>query len=974
LLARVDAVEGQARQSIEQLDERVNQIGEHLVAKASELDQTHSHVAQSLDNLSARIAHAEDSQDARLNLYDDRIIGIADVTTQAIESVDKGLGLVSERVAATEAFAQATNERLVEALQDLSDRLGQLESIDTQEAARDLLSALEVKNKELARRLEALDQKIDTTRLELTQEVQSAVATGVDGQMAEIAKALADRLDASERRSGETLERIGAEMARASVSLDQRLRDLEERGTDDVAAAMRSEMAKMMQAIDERMATMTRRDSSAMAQAGGQFEQLARALSEKLDASEARAQSAVKTVSSQMEQLALRLQARQEESAQSFAARVEESRLKGQQELQDSLALISSEIRTAEERAKAATEPLRREVSAMIERLDHVEAKGLAPFSEALGYGDQAVTISDFDDAEQAYPAHDSDAASGRSRATVPDSYDVFAPDYAPAQERPDGSGARSRFGAAFPEGNPDRAPELGGGSLLAQTPTFDAAFSNELVEDPLAYDTQHLGGQTGAARTDLSQGSGFDEFVDGLEEDWSEPARTNRGGQDYLMKARKAASRAATELEKAVPLPAKKKSFLRNGASQGAGQKGKARQPTRVGITSSVADIFDASKHEKPLLSPLGIAAAAALVVTTGLMGYNFFTKDKAQDEKPAALAPAPAPAPAPALRSTGDGTEAETSGELPAAMPSGTQEGEGAATTPSPAVNDTPANAPTGGLSSQSRQFVAVEQEKARQAAARADQIAKRVKAPATPTKSISTGKPYAQKPGAGAGVPQVATSQNRGAKDLSAKPSTDPRTPAPRVAVAGQERNNSSAAGKKLYEQALARQQAGDAAGAFNLMRSAADTGDARAINRLAKMYERGEGVARDRNQARALTERAASRGSRQAMHNLGVYYAEGEGNQRDMNKAAENFRKAAVKGVTDSQFNLGAMAEQGLGTERSEREAYYWYAVASKAGDRDAAAKTRELAARLPPAERAAEDQRVSQFAPEPGGED
>jgi hypothetical protein len=64
----------------------------------------------------------------------------------------------------------------------------------------------------------------------------------------------------------------------------------------------------------------------------------------------------------------------------------------------------------------------------------------------------------------------------------------------------------------------------------------------------------------------------------------------------------------------------------------------------------------------------------------------------------------------------------------------------------------------------------------------------------------------------------------------------------------------------------------------------------------------------------------------------------------------------------------------MAEQGLGTERSEREAYYWYAVASKAGDRDAAAKTRELAARLPPAERAAEDQRVSQFAPEPGGED
>ena len=106
----------------------------------------------------------------------------------------------------------------------------------------------------------------------------------------------------------------------------------------------------------------------------------------------------------------------------------------------------------------------------------------------------------------------------------------------------------------------------------------------------------------------------------------------------------------------------------------------------------------------------------------------------------------------------------------------------------------------------------------------------------------------------------------------------------------------------------------------------------------------------------------------------MHNLGVYFAEGEGAQRDLVKAAENFRRAANRGVADSQFNLGAMAEQGLGGERSEQEAYYWYSIAGRGGDRDAAAKTRELAARLPPAERAAVDQRAAAFQPEPSGDD
>jgi localization factor PodJL len=123
-----------------------------------------------------------------------------------------------------------------------------------------------------------------------------------------------------------------------------------------------------------------------------------------------------------------------------------------------------------------------------------------------------------------------------------------------------------------------------------------------------------------------------------------------------------------------------------------------------------------------------------------------------------------------------------------------------------------------------------------------------------------------------------------------------------------------------------------------------------------------------------QARRWTERAAQSGSRQAQHNLGVYFSEGSGAQQDFNRAAENFRRAARRGLPDSQYNLGLMAEQGLGGTRSNREAYYWYALAAKSGDGDAARKAADLSRGLAPADKVAEDRRVVAFRAETGGPD
>ncbi len=56
------------------------------------------------------------------------------------------------------------------------------------------------------------------------------------------------------------------------------------------------------------------------------------------------------------------------------------------------------------------------------------------------------------------------------------------------------------------------------------------------------------------------------------------------------------------------------------------------------------------------------------------------------------------------------------------------------------------------------------------------------------------------------------------------------------------------------------------------------------------RLANLYEKGTGVARDLDKAKALYEAAADRGNASAMHNLAVLLATGSGTNPDFKAAA------------------------------------------------------------------------------------
>ncbi len=150
---------------------------------------------------------------------------------------------------------------------------------------------------------------------------------------------------------------------------------------------------------------------------------------------------------------------------------------------------------------------------------------------------------------------------------------------------------------------------------------------------------------------------------------------------------------------------------------------------------------------------------------------------------------------------------------------------------------------------------------------------------------------------------------------------------------------------------YELALQRISSGRAAEGVTMLRRAADRGFPMAQYRLAKLYERGEGVPADLAVARQWTERAAAAGNRRAMHDLGVYFARGEGAPLDEAAAFRWFRQAAELGVADSQYNLGVLYQQGRGVNASPSEALFWFMVAARQGDQDAGARATALEAQL-----------------------
>ena len=110
--------------------------------------------------------------------------------------------------------------------------------------------------------------------------------------------------------------------------------------------------------------------------------------------------------------------------------------------------------------------------------------------------------------------------------------------------------------------------------------------------------------------------------------------------------------------------------------------------------------------------------------------------------------------------------------------------------------------------------------------------------------------------------------------------------------------------------------------------------AERGDvAMAQGAVGMMLMVGVHFARDERKGLELVRRAAERGDAMAQYNLGVCYEDGQGVEQDFTKAVEWYEKAAEQGHVGAQYKMGVFYESGRGVKRDYSKAAKLYQKAA-----------------------------------------
>lgn len=147
---------------------------------------------------------------------------------------------------------------------------------------------------------------------------------------------------------------------------------------------------------------------------------------------------------------------------------------------------------------------------------------------------------------------------------------------------------------------------------------------------------------------------------------------------------------------------------------------------------------------------------------------------------------------------------------------------------------------------------------------------------------------------------------------------------------------------------FNKGLAAAQNGDYATALKEWTPLAEQGDGFAQLNLGVMYDLGEGVPKDHQEANKWYKLAAEQDIAQAQYNLGYAYNKGQGVPQDHQEANEWYRLAAEQGHTSAQTNLGYMYGQGLGVLQDNVLAHMWYNLSAANGS-DLGGENRDIIA-------------------------
>ena len=109
---------------------------------------------------------------------------------------------------------------------------------------------------------------------------------------------------------------------------------------------------------------------------------------------------------------------------------------------------------------------------------------------------------------------------------------------------------------------------------------------------------------------------------------------------------------------------------------------------------------------------------------------------------------------------------------------------------------------------------------------------------------------------------------------------------------------------------------------------------------AQNKIAEMYEIGDGVTQNKTKACEWFTKAADQGHPCSQVSLGLMYELGDGVEINVKKALEWFTKAADQGDAAGQYNLATLYDYGYHEIHDDTKAFYWYEKAAKQDHADA----------------------------------
>ena len=134
----------------------------------------------------------------------------------------------------------------------------------------------------------------------------------------------------------------------------------------------------------------------------------------------------------------------------------------------------------------------------------------------------------------------------------------------------------------------------------------------------------------------------------------------------------------------------------------------------------------------------------------------------------------------------------------------------------------------------------------------------------------------------------------------------------------------------AGLEAYE-------AGDYTRAHALWLPRAEAGDAEAMFRVGRLYDRGEEVTRDLTEARRWYELSADANHPIGSFNYAYMLQTGNGGPKNIRDSVDYYMKSTELGVLDAAFNLGQLFRKGVDVQHDKELSLHWYSIAARKCD-------------------------------------